>query len=412
MTVRIFEKILISAAAIVLMAACFADNLTTLVLIVLMSLMGVFYSELFRGATASYVFAVVVILMMLMNPCFALLMIPSAYGLVYSNQAGAAEFHVMMRIKNRISEKNVYSKTYDVKDTISKTEILYISAAFFIICVQAVLSLFVLDETEMHCRIAPLIFSLIAVVMALREKMMEKLEQKYLESFDKARKEQLDAEANRNRIAKQSEDNVYMATLQERNRIAREIHDNVGHMLTRAIVQMQAIKVINRDENIKPHLDSVDETINTAMLGIRRSVHELHDESIDLSIMLNEIVKTLPENFKVDCRTSIESATDNELKNTILGIVRESITNIAKHSTGDKVRVEIIEHAAFWRVLVHDNGNNKKMDYSRMLQQRESGSGLGLVDIAKRAERLKGTTNITSDENGFSVLVIIPKQTS
>lgn len=34
---------------------------------------------------------------------------------------------------------------------------------------------------------------------------------------------------------------IRIATLSERNRIAREIHDNVGHMLSRAILQLGAI---------------------------------------------------------------------------------------------------------------------------------------------------------------------------
>ncbi|MDR0308820.1 MAG: histidine kinase, partial [Coriobacteriales bacterium] len=35
-----------------------------------------------------------------------------------------------------------------------------------------------------------------------------------------------------------------LATLAERNRIAREIHDNVGHLLTRSILQMEALQVM------------------------------------------------------------------------------------------------------------------------------------------------------------------------
>lgn len=43
---------------------------------------------------------------------------------------------------------------------------------------------------------------------------------------------------------------IYLATLKERNRIAREIHDNVGHMLTRSILQLGALSVINKDETV------------------------------------------------------------------------------------------------------------------------------------------------------------------
>ena len=50
-------------------------------------------------------------------------------------------------------------------------------------------------------------------------------------------------ERNQALIEKQNAD-IHAATLSERNRIAREIHDNVGHMLTRSLLQVGALKVI------------------------------------------------------------------------------------------------------------------------------------------------------------------------
>lgn len=42
-----------------------------------------------------------------------------------------------------------------------------------------------------------------------------------------------------------------LATLNERNRIAREIHDNVGHLLSRSLLQVGALQVVNRDETVR-----------------------------------------------------------------------------------------------------------------------------------------------------------------
>lgn len=73
-----------------------------------------------------------------------------------------------------------------------------------------------------------------------------------------------------------------LQTLRERNRIAREIHDNVGHMLSRSILQMGALITIHKEEPLHGQLAGVGETLNQAMNSIRESVHDLHDESIDL----------------------------------------------------------------------------------------------------------------------------------
>ena len=75
---------------------------------------------------------------------------------------------------------------------------------------------------------------------------------------------------------------IYLATLKERNRIAREIHDNVGHMLTRSILQLGALSVINKDETVGEAINDLSGTLNTAMTSIRSSVHDLHDDSIAL----------------------------------------------------------------------------------------------------------------------------------
>lgn len=57
---------------------------------------------------------------------------------------------------------------------------------------------------------------------------------------------------------------IYSATLRERNRIAREIHDNVGHMITRSILQVGAIGVINKDENLKLPISELKGTLDSA----------------------------------------------------------------------------------------------------------------------------------------------------
>ena len=54
--------------------------------------------------------------------------------------------------------------------------------------------------------------------------------------------------ARKNRDLMASHDyEVRLATLAERARIAREIHDNVGHLLTRSVLQVEALQVVHAD---------------------------------------------------------------------------------------------------------------------------------------------------------------------
>ena len=94
---------------------------------------------------------------------------------------------------------------------------------------------------------------------------------------------------NTRQLLRNQDNMVLTATLSERNRIAREIHDNVGHMLTRSILQTGAIKVINKDERLTKPLEQLQSTLDTAMDSMRNSVHDLHDESVNLRVALNDI---------------------------------------------------------------------------------------------------------------------------
>lgn len=217
-------------------------------------------------------------------------------------------------------------------------------------------------------------------------------------------------EESRKRIEEkdQMEERVYMATLEERNRIAREIHDNIGHMLTRSIVQMEAIRILNKDESIGGELDSVHDTLNDAMIQVRRSVHELHNESIDLSISLNEIANSMPDSFRKKVNTLLDSGVPNDMKNAIIAIVKEATTNIVKHSSGDRVKIELIENNTFFRLSIEDNGKCDKLLY----EDSTIGDmgGIGLINIADRVKSFGGHVVIMADEKGFRVICTLPKK--
>lgn len=93
---------------------------------------------------------------------------------------------------------------------------------------------------------------------------------------------------------------VHLATLRERNRIAREIHDNVGHMLSRSILQMGALTTIHKEEPLNEQLKSINDTLNNAMTSIRESVHDLHDDSIDLKQAITEITDSVKDRYQIN----------------------------------------------------------------------------------------------------------------
>ena len=269
-------------------------------------------------------------------------------------------------------------------------------------------SVFFFDKNILTA-VAVAVLSAIGVYMAFKSVRFEVTEKRLTDKYDEARIASANARRLGEEIMKNADNEIYVARLKERNRIAREIHDNVGHMITRVIVQMQAIKIINKDENVGRQLESVSETLDLAMTGIRKSVHELHDDSIDLSIGINDITSAIGDKFEVTVKTSIDSPADNNIKNAVLGIIKEAVTNISKYSSGDKVLVEVTENNTFWRVKVFDNGSNPVREKDLTDDSLSDGCGIGLKNIGARATSLGGRASAISDENGFTILATLPK---
>lgn len=220
--------------------------------------------------------------------------------------------------------------------------------------------------------------------------------------------------ANEQLIESQN-DQIYIATLKERNRIAREIHDNVGHMLSRSILQVGALLAICRDEAVKPHLEQLKETLDEAMNNIRSSVHDLHDESIDLHTALDNLVNSFtfcPVRLTYDVTKRIPK----EVKYCFLAITKEALNNTMKHSNATRVTITIKEHPGFYQLLIEDNGTKHSATLSATDGRNASldstddktGSGIGLSNMKDRVDALDGILHITTD-NGFRIFVSVKK---
>lgn len=219
---------------------------------------------------------------------------------------------------------------------------------------------------------------------------------------------------NRHLIEKQDQE-VYVATLKERNRIAREIHDNVGHILTRTILQMGALMTIHKkDEKLHEQLNLVKENLDVAMNNVRESVHDLHDESVDLKQAITEITDGLAGRFEYRFVYDVSEHVDKRYKYALIGIVKEGVSNILKHSTNSYAEVILREHPSMYQLVIHDYDKHLQ-EASTTQEKREEpvryqkSDGIGLQNINDRVHGLGGHVTIDTN-NGFKVFVTIPKE--
>lgn len=222
------------------------------------------------------------------------------------------------------------------------------------------------------------------------------------------------SEKNKALLEKQDYE-IYAATLRERNRIAREIHDNVGHVLSRSILMTAACKTINKNDALDPLLGNLEESLNGAMNSIRSSVHDLHDDAIDLEDAIKGLVKDFtfcPVNLTYDMSRQIP----REVKYSLISITKEGLSNVMRHSNADSVNILLREHPALYQLCIEDNGTPENgipdmQTGSDSNKAKNTSGGMGLSNIRDRAKALGGTVQITQ-ENGFRIFVTIPKSVS
>ena len=200
--------------------------------------------------------------------------------------------------------------------------------------------------------------------------------------------------------AKEDEER-HIAALAERARIAREIHDNVGHQLTRASLQAEALRVVHADEpGVAADFADVKRTVDEALQLVRTSVHALNDNAVDLSVQLERIVEGTRSDGgpQIELEVMAEHAPAN-VANCFAAVLREALSNTMRHACAQTVTVRCMEHPSFYQLIVTDDGVGEVQASGR-----GTAEGMGLAAMRRRLEGL------VLGAGGRRVFATVPKQ--
>jgi signal transduction histidine kinase len=242
------------------------------------------------------------------------------------------------------------------------------------------------------------ILIMISYLLKYRTLSFNKIHSQFINYIDNSKERSILLEKKNSDLMEKQDYEINVATLNERNRIAMEIHDNVGHLLSRCLLQIGAILAINKEAQLKESLSSVKNTMSLAMDSIRNSVHNLHDEAIDLYSQINGLATSFTFctiNLDYDLSTNI----DTKLKYCFIAIVKEALSNIIRHSSATEVNITLREHPALYQLIIQDNGNVTGYNID---------NGIGLTNISDRVRIFSGNIHINI-ENGFKIFISIPK---
>ena len=253
------------------------------------------------------------------------------------------------------------------------------------------------------------ILSVAATLLSLRTAQLEREQERMRRTRDELQERALALEARNRDLADRQDYEIELATLAERARIAREIHDNVGHQLTRASLQTEALRVVHANEpGVAADFADVKRTVDEALQLVRSSVHALNDNAANLSVQLERIVKGARSDGgpQIELEVLTEHAPAN-VANCFAAILREALSNTMRHARAQNVTVRCMEHPSFYQLIVTDDGAGAIKTGNRGVAE-----GMGLGSMRERVEALGGTFTAgpRAGAPGWRVFATVPKQ--
>lgn len=203
-------------------------------------------------------------------------------------------------------------------------------------------------------------------------------------------------------LAERQDLEVSCAVLAERARISREIHDNVGHLLTRSVLQMEALAVTHEDDPaLAEELAAVGATLHEALGTVRASVHDLHDEAFDPQTTLAKLIGEFPG--IIGTLAFEAESLPRPVALAVVAIVREALANARTHGCATSIAVSLLEFPGFYQLAIEDNGRAANL---------VGEGGLGLASMEERTAALGGTFSfgpLPSPRTGSRVFATFPK---
>jgi len=200
--------------------------------------------------------------------------------------------------------------------------------------------------------------------------------------------------------ARAQEEREQLVVLEDRERIARDLHDVVIQRLFATGMQLQgAVTHAARPEAVKRINAAVDD-LDATIRDIRRSIFELRAPTgPSLRAELRETVEAAAEPLgfqpTLDTAGPVDSAIPDDIVPELLAVIREALSNVARHAQATSARVSVRVAGNEVVLLVEDDGVSIDPDRARG----------GIINMGERAHDLSGTFEIGPGPGGTGTVM-------
>jgi signal transduction histidine kinase len=197
------------------------------------------------------------------------------------------------------------------------------------------------------------------------------------------------------------------AAVAERGRVARDMHDVLAHSLSALALQLEGARLMATDRGSDPEVvEAIERAHHLAADGLveaRDAIAALRGEELPGPERLEQLADAYPG----DCRVTI-AGTPHELRSearlAVYRTAQEALTNVLRHSAGDRVEVELAYEPGATRLVVQDHGPGAPV----VVGPGTPGGGYGLTGMRERAELLGGRLSAEPTADGFRVELWLP----
>lgn len=190
---------------------------------------------------------------------------------------------------------------------------------------------------------------------------------------------------------------------QERKRVSRELHDGISQLLVSSRYGLDlALDRAGGKEAVADPISKSMAALDNAISEVRRISMALRPSVLD-DMGLAAAVKSLSSEFSRQTGISVEVDTErsrkllsDEARTAFYRVVQEALTNVAKHSGADKVKIFLKVRNGHVELVLEDNG----VGLVEAVDRDGARSGLGIRNMQERIESFGGTIRLTSKSGG------------
>ena len=194
-------------------------------------------------------------------------------------------------------------------------------------------------------------------------------------------------------------DRQELMLISDRDRIARDLHDLVIQRLFATGLQLQGAQRFAVVDEVRNRIDIAIADLDVTIRDIRSTIFELqhsHELSLraDVRAIADEYVPVLGFTPTVCTSGPVDTAVAQSLGEQLLAVLREALSNVARHSEADAAVVEL--EATSGEVVLRVADNGKGLPASR----HES----GLRNVRRRAAECGGAVRLLREEPHGTIL--------